>query len=227
MKNILVIEDDGAIVQGLTETLKAEHFDVHTSATGEKGIQLAKRENISLIILDLILPDMKGEDVCRTLRKQEIEIPILVLSSKKHEIDKVTMLEIGADDYVTKPFSPRELVARIHAILRRKSEIKKEIDDYAFGDVEIDFKKQEGKKGTRTLKLSSKEFEILKYFIQHESEVVTREMLLNEIWGYETFPTTRTVDNFILSIRKQIESDQTHPKHLLTVHTSGYKFVKG
>lgn len=227
MKTILIVEDDAAIVQGLEEILRAEHFDVCSASTGQKGILMAKRENVNLIILDLILPDIKGKDVCRSLREQRIETPILVLSSKKHEIDKVMLLEIGADDYVTKPFSTRELVARIHAILRRKTVTTKVIEEYAFGNIEIDFKKQEAKKGSKRLKFSSKEFEILRFLVAHEGEVVTRETLLNKVWGYESYPTTRTVDNYILSIRKQIEINHSQPKHLLTIHTAGYRFVKG
>jgi DNA-binding response OmpR family regulator len=173
-----------------------------------------------------MLPERNGQDICRDLRRDGIGTPILMLTSKNQEMDKVLGLELGADDYVTKPFSIRELIARIHALLRRNSPIKKEIKEYAFGDVEIDFKKQEALKSKKPLKLSTREFEILKYFVQREGEVVTREMLLNEIWGYEIFPTTRTIDNFILSLRKKIEDNHSSPKHLLTIHTSGYKFVK-
>ena len=187
---------------------------------------MAKHENIDLIILDLMLPEKNGQEICRDLRKEGINTPILMLTSKKQEMDKVLGLEMGADDYMTKPFSIRELIARIHALLRRKWKIMKEIEDYSFGDVEIDFKKQEATKRKKPLKLSSREFEILKYFAQHEGEVVTREMLLNDVWGYENFPTTRTIDNFILSLRKKIEDNHSAPKHLLTIHTSGYKFVK-
>jgi DNA-binding response OmpR family regulator len=148
------------------------------------------------------------------------------LTKKKAEIDKVTGLDSGADDYVTKPFSRRELVARVKALLRRGVELKKEIEDFAFGDVHVDFKKQEATKRDKSLSLSAREFKILKYLVQHEGEVVTREMLLNDVWGYENFPTTRTVDNYILSLRKKIEDDTSQPKHLITVHTAGYKFVK-
>ncbi len=226
MKTILVIEDDMAIARGLQEVLTEEHFAVQLAQTGVKGLSTAKRENIDLIILDLKLPDKNGEDICRELRADGVDTPIMMLTSKKKENDKVMGLEIGADDYMTKPFSTRELVARIRALLRRKSEIRKEIEEYAFGDIEVDFRKQEVLKKKKIVRLSVKEIDILKYFIQHEGEVVTRDMLLNDIWGYEKFPTTRTVDNYVLSLRKKIEDDPAAPLHLLTVHTAGYKFVK-
>ena len=226
MKRILVVEDDPAILAGLVASLEEGHYEVLTASDGEKGYQMGKRENIDLILLDIMLPNKNGQDVCRDLRKDGVNTPILMLTSKKEEMDKVLGLELGADDYVTKPFSIRELHARIKALLRRKGELKKEIDEYSFGNVQIDFKKQEATKGQKALKLSAKEFEILKYFVQHESDVVTREMLLDDVWGYENFPTTRTVDNYILSLRKKIENHPSNPEHLLTVHTAGYKFVK-
>ncbi len=226
MKKILIIDDDATLIQGLEEALKPEHFEVLSARTGEKGSSMARRENIDLLILDLKLPDKNGEDICRELRSDGIGTPILMLTSKKMEMDKVMGLEIGADDYVTKPFSTRELIARIKALLRRTSDLKKDIDEYAFGDVHIDFKKQETiRKGKRVL-LSVREYEVLKYFAQNEGAVVTRDDLLNKVWGYEAFPTTRTVDNYILSIRKKLEDDPSHPRHILTVHTAGYKFVK-
>lgn len=226
MKRILIIEDDPAVVKGLTASIEAEHYEVITAMDGEKGFELAIRGNIDLIILDILLPKKNGQEICSDLRKEGIDTPILMLTSKREEVDKVLGLELGADDYMTKPFSMRELHARIKALLRRKAERKKEIDEYSFGDVHVDFRKQEAVKNKKTLKLSAKEFQIMKYFIQHESEVITRDMLLDDVWGYENFPTTRTVDNYILGIRKKIEDNPSKPKHLLTVHTAGYKFVK-
>jgi DNA-binding response OmpR family regulator len=226
MKTILVIEDDPAITRGLEAALTEEHYKVLSAADGERGFQMAKRENIDLILLDIMLPKKDGCDVCRDLRKEGIETPILMLTSKKEEMDKVLGLELGADDYMTKPFSLRELKSRIKAILRRKGTLTREIEEYAFGTFYVDFKKQEATKGGKGLKLTAKELQVLKYLIQHESEVITRDMLLDDVWGYENFPTTRTVDNYILSLRKKVEDDPAHPKHILTVHTSGYKFVK-
>ncbi len=226
MKTILIVEDDAAIRAGLEDALAAEHFNVLSASDGIKGYTMAKRENIDLVILDLMLPERNGQEICRDLRKEGINTPILMLTSKNQEMDKVLGLELGADDYMTKPFSIRELIARIHALLRRNRDIARDVEEYSFADIEIDFKKQEAPKNKKTLKLSSREFDILKYFVRREGEVVTREMLLDDVWGYENFPTTRTIDNFILGLRKKIEDNHSHPKHLLTVHTSGYKFVK-
>ena len=226
MKRILIIEDDPAILKGLQAGLEEEHYRILSESDGEKGYQLAQLENIDLIILDLMLPSKNGEDICKDLRHKGIQTPIIMLTSKSDELNKVLGLELGADDYVTKPFSIRELKARIKAHLRRDATKKKEIDVFSFADVHLDFKKQEASRGNTSLKLSAKEFEIMKLLIQYEGEVVSRDVLLTEIWGYEVFPTTRTVDNYILNLRKKIENDPANPKHLLTMHKSGYKFVK-
>lgn len=226
MKRILIIEDDPAILLGLKESLVEEHFEVLTSSDGEEGYQKGKKENIDLIILDIVLPSKNGIEICKDLRSDGITIPILMLTSKREEIDKVLGLEIGADDYVTKPFSIRELIARIKALLRRQVDFNKELEEYSFGNISIDFKRQELFKSNSKIEISATEIGILKYFIQFEGEVVTRHQLLDNVWGYENFPTTRTVDNFILNIRKKIEDDPSNPKHLLTIHKSGYKFVK-
>lgn len=226
MKRILIVEDDPAILLGLRESLQDEHFEVLTTSDGEEGYQKGKKENVDLIILDLMLPTKNGIEICKDLRQNGVSVPILMLTSKKEEMDKVLGLEIGADDYVTKPFSIRELIARIKALLRRNTEMKKEIEEYSFDNVTLDFKKQEAYKDNNFIDLSSTEYSLLKYFVQFEGEVVTRHQLLDDVWGYENFPTTRTVDNFILNIRKKIEDDPSHPKHLLTVHKAGYKFVK-
>lgn len=226
MKRILIIEDDPAISKGLSDALKEEHYEVVTEEDGDKGFKFAQNENISLIILDLMLPTKNGIEICTDLRKKGINTPILMLTSKKEEMGKVLGLEVGADDYMTKPFSVRELLARIKALLRRKQEISKDIEEYAFGNVEIDFKKQTAVKNNKPIELSTTEYKILKYFVEHEVEVVTRDNLLDKVWGYDVFPTTRTVDNYILSIRKQIEDNPSEPKHLITISKAGYKFVK-
>ncbi|HAL57853.1 MAG TPA: DNA-binding response regulator [Bacteroidetes bacterium] len=226
MKTILVIEDDPAILSGLEEILTKEHFKVIAARDGLKGFQMAKRESVSLIILDLLLPEKDGIDVCRDLRRDGVNVPILMLTSKKEEMDKVIGLEIGADDYMTKPFSAKELVSRIKAVLRRQSEIRMEISETRFADVYVDFKKQELTRGKKKLSMSAKEFQLLRYFVEREGEVVSRAQLLDDVWGYEVTPTTRTVDNYVLSLRKKIEANPSKPKHLITVHTAGYKFVR-
>jgi DNA-binding response OmpR family regulator len=226
VKKILIIEDDPATVAGLTDTLTEEHFEVSTVMSGKMGYEKAKEGEYDLIILDLMLPDKSGVEVCKDLRKDGVNTPILMLTGKKEEIDKVLGLEMGADDYVTKPFSLRELVARVKALLRRPQEIHPEIEEYSFSDIEINFKKQEAKKGSVAIEFSVMEFKVMKYFVQREGEVIERNMLLDEVWGYEHYPSTRTVDNFILNLRKKIEDDHSNPKHLLTIHGAGYKFVK-
>jgi DNA-binding response OmpR family regulator len=226
MKKILIIEDDPTISKGLQISLQAEHYDILTSASGEKGFQSAQQENIDLIILDLMLPGKNGEEICRDLRQKGLKTPILILTSRSEEIDKVLLLEMGADDYMTKPFGIRELQARVKALLRRGSEVRARIETYSFADISLDFIKQEASKKKKPLKLTTKEFEILHFFIQHEGQVISRDVFLDEVWGYEVFPTTRTVDNYILALRKKIEADSTQPKHLLTIPKAGYKFVK-
>jgi len=226
MKKILIIEDDPATVAGLSDTLTDEHFEVSTVMSGNMGYEKAKEGGYDLIILDLMLPDKSGVDICKDLRNEGINTPILMLTGKKEEIDKIIGLEMGADDYVTKPFSIRELVARVKALLRRPTDIHPDLEEYSFSDVEINFKKQEAKKGNKPIELSVMEFKVIKYFVQREGEVIDRNKLLDEVWGYQNYPSTRTVDNFILNLRKKIENDHSDPKHLLTVHGAGYKFVK-
>ena len=228
MKRILIIEDDPAIMAGLVESFKSEHYDVLSARDGQRGFETAKSENLDVIILDLMLPQKNGEEVCRDLRAHGVATPIIILTSKSQELDKVLLLELGADDYVTKPFSVRELQARVKAILRRSAEHSKSLDSYSFADIFVDFKKQEvTRKNGETIQLGVKELKILQHFAEHEGEVVSRDQLLDEVWGYEAFPTTRTVDNYILTLRKKIEDDPANPKHVLTVHAAGYKFVKG
>lgn len=226
MKKILIIEDDPATIAGLEESLKDEHFEVSTSMSGQMGYEKALDGKYDLIILDIMLPDTNGTEICRDLRKNGVNTPILMLTGKKEETDKVIGLEIGADDYVTKPFSLRELIARVKALLRRPQEIRPDVEEYLFSDVYLNFKRNEVKKGNTPIKLSAMEFKVMHYFVQREGEVIERNRLLNEVWGYENYPSTRTVDNFILNLRKKIEDDHTNPKHLLTIHGAGYKFVK-
>ncbi|OGU26829.1 MAG: DNA-binding response regulator [Ignavibacteria bacterium GWA2_54_16] len=226
MKRILIVEDDKAILRGLVDSLKAEHFEIETSSDGEEGLGFAKRRKFDLIILDVMLPGMNGFEICKQLRTEKVKTPILMLTGKGDEIDKVMGLELGADDYVTKPFSIKELIARVRALLRRQAEIHSSLNEASFGDVYIDFKKQEATRGKKSVDLTSKEFQLLKYFVEREGEVISRNQLLDSVWGYDALPTTRTVDNYILSLRKKIEKNPAKPRHLLTVHTAGYKFQK-
>ena len=225
MKRILIIEDDPAISKGLKESLEDEHYHVITASDGKEGYELSLKENPDLILLDLMLPTMNGQEVCRKLREENVIVPILMLTSKREDADKVIGLELGADDYITKPFNLRELHARIKANLRRSDFSHKEVSIFSFADFEIDFKKQKSKKNGQAIQFSTKEYEILHFFIQHDDEIVSRDMLLDEVWGYDVFPTTRTVDNYILNLRKKIEEDPTQPKYILTIHKSGYRFI--
>ncbi|HMS65815.1 MAG TPA: response regulator transcription factor [Ignavibacteria bacterium] len=226
MNKILIIEDDPAVSKGLEISLKKENYETLTESDGEKGYQTALKIKPGLILLDIMLPNKNGFDICKDLRLSGHNFPIIMLSAKAEESDKVIGFELGADDYVTKPFSVKELLARIKAILRRRNVIVNEFDNYTFDNVYLDFAKLEAKKGGRKIDLSLKEYEILKYFIKQEDKIVSRNDLLDEVWGYENFPTTRTVDNYILMIRKKIETNPSKPKHLLTYHSAGYKFVK-
>jgi DNA-binding response OmpR family regulator len=226
MQRILIIEDDPAITLGLQSSLHDEHYEVLACEDGQEGYDSALGGSFDLIILDLMLPGKHGQDICTDLRKAGKTTPILMLTSRSEEMDKIIGLELGADDYVTKPFSLRELLARIKAILRRTVVQAVATDELQFDDIVIHFKKGEASKDGRPLKLSVKELRILKYLSEHEGEIITRDRLLDDIWGYETYPTTRTVDNYILSLRKAIEGDPSRPVHILTVHTAGYKFIR-
>lgn len=226
MKKILIVEDDPAISKGLVDFLENESFHTTSFLDGEKGYYAAKEGNYDLVLLDVMLPGKNGMDICRDLRKEKISTPIIMLTSKQEEIDKVLGLELGADDYITKPFSIRELLARIKAVLRRETKIEEDIEEYTFGNVYINFKAMEANKDNKPIELSNLEYKVLKYLCQRENTVVDRNTLLDEVWGYENYPSTRTIDNFILSLRKKFEDDPSKPKYLLTVHSVGYKLVK-
>lgn len=225
-EKILIIEDEEDLVKGLKLNLADEGYEVDWAYDGEDGLRKALEEAPDLIILDIMLPKMNGLDICRELRQKNMNIPILMLTAKGKEIDKVVGLEIGADDYMTKPFSIRELLARVKAHLRRKKRERETVPQlYGFGDVEIDFAHFKVRRAGKEFDLTSLEMEILKYFIAHKSEVVTRRVLLDKIWGYESYPTTRTIDNHILKLRKKIEDDPSHPEHILSIYGEGYRFM--
>ena len=226
MTRILVVEDDPAILRGLADNLKYETYEVVTATDGEAGYRLAREKRPDLIILDLLVPRMSGYEMCRKLREGQVTTPILMLTARGEEADRVLGLDLGADDYVTKPFSVRELLARVRALLRRAHPPTSLPDALRFADVEIDFRRYEAKKADEPLELTRKEYGVLRLLAARPGEVVTRDELLNEVWGYENNPTTRTVDNHIASLRAKLEDDPSGPRHIHTVHGVGYKFVR-
>ncbi|NOR16031.1 MAG: response regulator [Candidatus Aminicenantes bacterium] len=227
MKKILIAEDDMAFRETLAAALEAENYQVVSVEDGEKALLVLASDSFDLLVLDLVMPVLGGFDICQKLRGMGNMAPIIFMSGqKKDEIDKVLGLELGGDDYLIKPFGTRELIARIKAVLRRSQVVESlEWEQYAFGDIRLDFKKQTAYRGEDELYLTVKEFGLLKLLIQNEGGVVRRETILNEVWGYEKFPTTRTVDTFIHNLRKKIEEDPSRPKYLITVPWAGYKFV--
>jgi DNA-binding response OmpR family regulator len=227
MKRILLIEDDESLCQTLTLALEADGFAVVSTGDGRQGLELGLKEKVDLIALDMVLPSLGGLVVCRELRERKVMTPVIMLSGqKKEEVDKVLGLELGADDYLLKPFGPREFLARVHAILRRSRPGPVEIEEVTFGDITVNFKALTAVRGKETLRLTAREFGLLKLLISREGEVVNRNTILNEVWGYEKYPTTRTVDTFIHNLRRKVEDDPAHPRHLLTVPWSGYKFQR-
>lgn len=225
MSRILVVEDDPAILRGLADNLRFESYEVLTATDGESAYRLVKEKNPSLIILDLMLPKLSGYELCRMLRSEGLTVPILMLTARGEEADRVLGLDLGADDYVKKPFSVRELMARIRALLRRAYPPRPLPDELRFDDVVVDFRRFEARRGGKGLEMTRKEFGVLRVLAARSGEVVTRDELLNEVWGYEKYPTTRTVDNHVASLRAKLEKNGAEPVHLLTMHGVGYKFV--
>ena len=225
MKTILIIEDDISILRGLKDNLEYEGYTVITDTHGVKGLKTALEKKTDLVLLDIMLPGMNGYEICRRLKKEKSRLPIIMITARGTEIDKVSGLDTGADDYVTKPFSIPELMARIRAVLRR-GDVGPGIipDEYCFGHIKLDFKKMRAFRYNKEIKLSSREFAIMEYFIRHEGEAVHRHDLLNEVWGYVSIPTTRTIDNFILDLRKKLEEDPSNPRHIESVRDIGYRF---
>jgi two-component system alkaline phosphatase synthesis response regulator PhoP len=225
-KKILVIEDEPGILLSLKDEFESEGYTVFTAEDGEKGLKMVKKERPDLIILDVMMPKMDGYEVCKCLRKEEDTTPIIMLTVKDKEIDKVLGLELGADDYVTKPFSLRELTARAKALFRRTEQRAKEIDRYGFGNVVLDFKKYEAKKRELSIDLTPLEFHMLKIFILKKELVISRDEFLDKIWGEDnTFISYRTIDSHIANIRKKIEDNPSKPKHIISIRRVGYKFV--
>jgi len=226
MQTILVVDDEEDIGRGLEMNLVQDGYRVLLAHNGKAAVDSAISSNPDLILLDVNMPEMNGFDVCRELRRKGFEAPIIMLTARSAEIDRVVGLEIGADDYMAKPFSVRELQARIRARLRRQPASSPDgLSRYCFADVELDFEGFRAKRKNRELELSPREFEILRLLIKNRGQLVSRDKLLDTVWGYDAFPTTRTVDNHIMKLRKKLENDPGHPKYILSIYGEGYKFV--
>lgn len=209
----------------MKDNLSFEGYNVETSTDGQEGLKLALKKPPDLLLLDIMLPGLSGYDICRKIKEELPSIPIIMLTARGKEVDKVAGLDLGADDYITKPFSIPELLARIRAVLRRTEGEQATLDKFSFGNIVIDFKRLETMVGEKQVHLTTREYAIMKCFIEHVGEVVHRHTLLDEVWGYDVFPTTRTVDNYILDLRKKFEEDPSKPKFLLNIRGAGYKFV--
>ena len=221
---ILVVEDDPAVQRALRRLFEAEGYSVFTAADGKDAVEMFRGNVPSAVVLDLRLPGMSGREVCGELKQHTPAVPIIVLSAASDVSDKVLLLELGADDYVTKPFSPRELLARVRAALRRTSR-PAPTEKFSFDSIHIDFTKMEVLREGKTVALTAQEFKTLKFMVQNPERVITRDELLNEVWGYHNYPSTRTVDNHILKLRQKLEKEPANPIHFRTVHGVGYKFV--
>jgi two-component system alkaline phosphatase synthesis response regulator PhoP len=225
MTKILIVEDEPNMVAGLRDNFEFEGYEVLSAYDGSEGLARALADSPDLVLLDVMMPKMSGLDVCKQLKAKRPSIPIIMLTARGQEIDKVVGLELGADDYVTKPFSIRELVARVKAVLRRSHTLPKEHDRYSFGDVEVDLRTCQISRSGKPVEFSAMEFELLKYFICNTGEVLSRERLLEEVWGYDRSPTTRTVDAHLVRLRQKLEPNPEQPRFFLTVHGMGYRFV--
>jgi DNA-binding response OmpR family regulator len=223
-ERILVIEDDHGVQKALKRLFEGEGFTVDIASNGATGLEMFRAATPSIVLLDLRLPGMPGQDVCREVSQAAPSLPIIILSARTDVMDKVLLLELGAHDYVTKPFSPRELLARVRTAMRR-SQRGPLAETFSFADVKVDIAKMEVRREGKLVQLTSQEFKVLKFMIQNTERVLTREELLNSVWGYQNYPSTRTVDNHILRLRQKLEKDPANPVHFRTVHSAGYKFV--
>lgn len=225
-KRLLLVEDEPGLVLTLSDRLRNEGYDVDTAQDGENGFQRASKEAYDLLILDVMLPRKNGLDVLRDLRQQSVQTPAIMLTARGQVFDKVLGLKLGADDYLTKPFEMMELLARIEAILRRvPASAVAMAGAYQFGEIKVDFRRAEVTRGETTIDVSAREFQLLRYFIEHREATLSRDELLNEVWGYDSMPTTRTVDVHVAWLRQKLEPNPRHPQFILTVHGLGYKFV--
>ncbi len=223
-EKILIIEDDRAILAGLERNLRFEGFEVAIASDGEKGLEEAFNGKQDLIVLDIMLPKVSGFEICRLLKQKKVDTPVIILSAKGQEADKVRGLNLGADDYISKPFSVKELIARINAVLRRKRRDENMYEKFAFGNVEVDFRGQSVKRKKKRIDMSAREFKLLKFLIGSEGKVLDRNTILNHVWGYDYYGTARTVDNFINRLRQKVEDDPNSPRFIVTVFGVGYKF---
>lgn len=221
---VLIVEDDPRMQRTLERAFAQERYSTLMAGDGETGLELFRSEHPLAVVLDLILPRISGRELCRTFKLLSVATPVIVLSAISEVADKVLLLELGADDYVTKPFSPRELTARVQAAIRRRQKPAVQCA-YSFGGCEVDFKKMTIQRNGSAVVLTAHEFKLLKFFTDNAERVLTRDVLLNEVWGYNSYPTTRTVDNQILKLRQKLEPDPANPKHFLTIYGAGYKFV--
>jgi DNA-binding response OmpR family regulator len=225
MSVILVVEDDATILRGLKDILRSQRYDVITAIEGETGYRLALEKKPDLLILDVMMPNMSGFEVCRKLRAEGFRTPILMLTARGEETDRVLGLDLGADDYITKPFSIPELLARVRALLRRTQAAEALPGEVRFDDVVVDFRKFEAVRSGASVEMTPKEFGLLRLLAARAGEVVTRDDLLNGVWGFESYPSTRTVDTHIASLRAKLEGDPAAPRRLITVHGVGYKLT--
>jgi two-component system alkaline phosphatase synthesis response regulator PhoP len=226
-ETILVIEDDASISKGLMKNLSFEGYSVFVAPDGERGLELSVDKAPDLIVLDVMMPKMNGFEVLRELRRREIDVPVIMLTAKGEEIDKVRGLDLGADDYVTKPFGLQELLARIQAVLRRKRKFDKELETVSFGKVSLDFKSRTATVSGKPVPMTSREFDLLHFFLSREGEALERQEILNRVWGFDYFGTDRTVDNFINRLRQKLEPDPDKPMYFQTVRGVGYRFTRG
>jgi DNA-binding response OmpR family regulator len=224
-EKILVIEDDRAVQKALRRLFEGEGFAVEVAGNGAEGLEMFRAAPPSVLVLDLSLPGVPGQDICREINQVAPSLPIIILSARTEVMDKVLLLELGAHDYVTKPFSPRELLARVRTAIRRRATQAPLADTFSFGDVKVNFTRMELWRDGQLVPMTSQEFKVLKFMIHNAERVLSREELLNQVWGYKNYPSTRTVDNHILRLRQKLEKDSTNPMHFRTVHSAGYKFV--
>jgi two-component system, OmpR family, alkaline phosphatase synthesis response regulator PhoP len=225
VKRLLLVEDEPGLVLTLTDRLTREGYDVESAVDGPRGLERAAGEAFDLVLLDVMLPGVGGFDVLRELRRRGIETPVIILTARGQVVDKVVGLKLGADDYVTKPFEMVELLARIEAKLRRAPPTVHPAEGYQFGAVRVDFRRAEAIRDGSPLELGAREFQLLRYFIEHRGATLTREELLNDVWGYNAIPSTRTVDVHVAWLRQKIEPNPRHPQFIVTIHGKGYRFA--